>query len=193
MDLQKIAAFTNGSVGGNPAGVVLCSGFPPAKEMQRIAAKVGFSETVFATPEGISWRVRYFAPAMEVPFCGQATIALGAALASRHGAGIYPLLLNQGVISVEGKTDGDLVSAVLQSPETSSRPAPAELVDAALSLFSLSAQDLDQRIAPAIAEAGQDYLVLGLRTREHLREMAYDFASGKELMLGQELTTITLM
>jgi PhzF family phenazine biosynthesis protein len=60
-------------------------------------------------------------------------------------------------------------------------------------LFSLSAQDLDQRIAPAIANAGENHLVLALRTREHLREMAYDFASGKELMLGQGLCTITLL
>ncbi len=193
MDVQKIAAFTNGSEGGNPAGVALCNTFPPAEDMQRTAAEVGFSETAFAVPEGASWRVRYFAPELEVPFCGHATIALGAALASRYGAGIYPLLLNHVEISVEGKMDGDLASAVLQSPKTSSSPAPAELVDAALRLFSLTAHDLDQRIAPAIANAGENHLVLALRTRDHLREMAYDFTSGKELMLGQGLCTITLL
>lgn len=193
MTLQKIAAFTNGNVGGNPAGVVLCSAFPSTEEMQRIAADVGFSETAFAAPEGTSWRVRYFAPEMEVPFCGHATIALGAALATRHGAGVYTLQLNHAVISVEGKMGDDLVSVALQSPETKSRLAPKTLVDAALSLFSLSAHDLDSRIAPAIANAGANHLVLALSTRELLRTMTYDFASGKDLMLGQDLSTITLL
>ena len=50
-------------------------------KLQAIAADVGFSETAFATREGNAWRVRYFSPRCEVPFCGHATIALGAALA----------------------------------------------------------------------------------------------------------------
>jgi PhzF family phenazine biosynthesis protein len=191
--VQKIAAFTKGAVGGNPAGVALCSTFPADEEMQRIAAEVGFSETVFAVPEGLYWRVRYFAPEMEVPFCGHATIALGAALASRHGSNIFPLLMNQGSISVESNVDRELLSVALQSPQTGSRPASRELVNAALCLFSLSCEDLDPRIAPAIANSGQDYLVLALSTRGHLRGMAYDFASGRELMIRHALLAITLV
>ena len=40
--------------------------------MQCVAAEVGFSETVFAAPHENAWRVRYFAPELEVPFCGHA-------------------------------------------------------------------------------------------------------------------------
>jgi PhzF family phenazine biosynthesis protein len=193
MDIQRIAAFTEGSAGGNPAGVVLCSILPPADEMQRVAMEVGFSETAFAAPIGDSWRVRYFAPEMEVPFCGHATIALGAALASRHGDGIYSLLLNHVAVSVEGKTDGAVASAALQSPETNSRPAPAELVSDALQLFSLSAQDLDRRVPPALANAGANHLVLALCTHERLKTMHYDFTKGKQLMLSNGLCTISLI
>ena len=193
MDIQRIAAFTNGRVGGNPAGVVLCSVLPPVDEMQRVAKEIGFSETAFAAPIGNSWRVRYFAPEIEVPFCGHATIALGAALASRHGDGTFPLLLNHVAISVEGKTDGAMVSATLQSPETSSKPASAEIISNALELFSLSLQDLDRRIHPAIANAGANHLVLALCTRECLSRMHYDFAKGKKFMLDNGLDTITLV
>ncbi len=73
MDVQRIAAFSDGPVGGNPAGVVLCDALPPAERMQAVAAEVGYSETAFAAPVGDDWRVRYFAPAIEVPFCGHAT------------------------------------------------------------------------------------------------------------------------
>jgi PhzF family phenazine biosynthesis protein len=55
--------------------------------MQRIAADVGYSETVFATPEQDRWRIRYFAPEAEVEFCGHATIALGAVQRSEYSGG----------------------------------------------------------------------------------------------------------
>lgn len=45
--------------------------------MQAIAAKVGYSETAFAAPEGDSWRMRYYSPLAEVAFCGHATIFAG--------------------------------------------------------------------------------------------------------------------
>ena len=80
MNILKIAAFSYQGKGGNPAGVVLSDTMPPAEEMLKIAAEVGYSETAFLVKQDAGWRVRYFAPAMEVPFCGHATIASGAAL-----------------------------------------------------------------------------------------------------------------
>ena len=117
MNIQKIAAFSDGDNGGNPAGVMITDSHPDSAEMQRIAAQVGYSETAFAMPAGKAWRVRYFSPESEVPFCGHATIALGAALALEQGNGIYPLILNEAEITVEGSHDGDTVSAALQSPQ----------------------------------------------------------------------------
>ena len=77
MEIRRIAAFSDGDSGGNPAGVSIADALPDASAMQRIAAEVGFSETVFAAPINDGWRVRYFSPESEVPFCGHATIALG--------------------------------------------------------------------------------------------------------------------
>ena len=85
--LLRLAAFTADPAGGNPAGVWIGDALPPAEEMQRIAAEVGYSETAFLAPDGSGrpgrWRVRYFSPLAEVPFCGHATIASGVALAGR--------------------------------------------------------------------------------------------------------------
>src|SRR3569833_2374864 len=93
MDLLKIVAFSDGNTGGNPAGVVIGETLPDVADMQRVAAEVGFSETAFAAPEGSGWRVRYFSPESEVPFCGHATIALGAALVGLFGVGFFLLCL----------------------------------------------------------------------------------------------------
>lgn len=188
----KIAAFSDGSKGGNPAGVWIAEQHPSEAEMQRIAADLGFSETVFAMPQAAAWRVRYFSPESEVPFCGHATIALGAALALQQGNGVFSLILNAAQISVEGRREGDLISAALQSPPTRSTPAEPGLLAAALALFGLSEADLDERLPPALAHGGADHLVLALKSRALLAAMHYDLDAGRALMRGAGLTTLLL-
>lgn len=192
MEILRIAAFADGSAGGNPAGVVIGDALPDVAEMQRVAAEVGYSETAFAAPQPGGWRVRYFSPETEVPFCGHATIALGAALALRHGEGVYALELNQATITVEGRHAGDLMTAALQSPPTWSRPAAPELIAAALALFGYTAGDLDERIPPALIHGGADHMVLCLRSRAALAAMRYTLAVGRELMQQAGLVTIVL-
>ncbi|TIW24464.1 MAG: PhzF family phenazine biosynthesis protein [Mesorhizobium sp.] len=192
MDVLRIAAFSDGDTGGNPAGVVIGDALPNAIEMQRVAAEVGFSETAFAAPEGDGWRVRYFSPESEVPFCGHATIALGAALVREFGDGIFALTLNQAKITVEGFRDGANIVAALQSPPTRSRSAPPELVTETLALFGYRTEDLDLAIPPALIHGGADHLVLALKSREALAAMAYNLKRGQALMRREGLVTILL-
>jgi PhzF family phenazine biosynthesis protein len=192
MNVQRIAAFSDGELGGNPAGVVICDVLPDALVMQAVAAQVGYSETAFAAPIDEGWRVRYFAPETEVPFCGHATIALGAALAMEHGDGVFALLLNHADITVEGRREGAMIAAALQSPPTRSEPAKPRLITDALALFSYAEDDLDQRIPPAIADAGARHLVLALNSRQRLSAMNYDLAAGRTLMNEAGIVTIVL-
>ncbi|MCZ8543508.1 PhzF family phenazine biosynthesis protein [Mesorhizobium qingshengii] len=192
MDVLKIAAFSDGDTGGNPAGVLIGDVLPDAVAMQRMAAEVGFSETAFAAPDGNGWRVRYFSPESEVPFCGHATIALGAALVRQFGDGIFPLTLNQASITVEGFRDGANVAAALQSPPTRSKPAPPQLIAEALVLFGYASSDLDPAIPPALIHGGADHLVLVLKSREALAAMRYDLKTGQALMRREGLVTILL-
>ncbi len=192
MDILKIAAFSDGDAGGNPAGVSISDQLPAEAEMQRIAAEVGFSETAFAAPLGVGFRVRYFSPESEVPFCGHATIALGAALALQNGDGVFTLKLNQADITVEGRRDGERIAAALQSPPTRSAEAPADLVAAALDLFGYTAADLDPRIPPALIHGGADHLVLVLNRRSTLAAMTYDLDAGRTLMNRAGWVTILL-
>lgn len=192
MNILRIAAFSDGEVGGNPAGVIINDSFPNETEMQQVAAEVGFSETAFAVPAGNGWQVRYFSPESEVPFCGHATIALGAALALRHGDGVFSLILNQAKITVEGRRNGDVIAAALQSPPTHSTPASSELVSSALELFGYTADDLDRRIPPARIHGGADHLVLALKSRAALAAMHYDLHAGRILMNRESLVTILL-
>ena len=190
MNVLRIAAFADAGVGGNPAGVLLTDSHPLEADMRRIAAEVGYSETAFACPAGEAWRVRYFSPESEVPFCGHATIALGAALAAEHGNAVYPLILNDVEITVEGQADGENMYAALQSPPTRSEPLTGILLDEVLDCFSYTHEDLDLTIPPAKVHGGANHFALVLNSRTALAAMHYELDRGRDLMNREKLITI---
>jgi len=194
MNVLKIAAFAYDNKGGNPAGVVICDEMPTEKEMLRIAKQVGYSETAFLKPLKDGWKIRYFSPEIEVPFCGHATIASGAALGDRLGEGVYKLFLNKDEISVNvTKSANGRFSVALQSPETWSDVAPQEYVDDILTLFNLTATELDPNFPIRFAFAGAKHLIIVLKDRKTLGEMEYHFENAKALMLKEDVATISLL
>ncbi len=195
MNVIRIAAFSDGDAGGNPAGIVLCEELPAAELMQTCAADVGFAETAFAAPlaGGDGWRVRYFSPETEVPFCGHATIALGAALAGKEGDGVFALKLNEAEISVEGQQQGGAITSALQSPPTTSAKLDRAAIDAVLGLFSLQHDQLDAAIPPARIHGGANHLMIALKDRSALAAMDYDLDAGRDFMRRDELVTIMLV
>jgi len=83
MNVTIVDAFTRTPGAGNRAGVVLDAAGLSDEVMQAAAAAVAASETAFVSAIGDEVRVRYFAPAAEVPFCGHATVATFHLLAER--------------------------------------------------------------------------------------------------------------
>lgn len=190
--VQKIAAFSDGAIGGNPAGVLIAEHHPSEPEMRAIAAEVGFSETAFAAPLDDAFRVRYFSPASEVPFCGHATIALGAALALQRGNGTFKLILNNAEITVDGHHQDGIIAAALQSPPTHSTAASPQQVSDALHLLGYSPDDLDPNLPPAYIHGGANHLLLGLNRRDTLAAMKYDLEAGRVFMERENIITILL-
>ncbi|MDP5218754.1 PhzF family phenazine biosynthesis protein [Ruegeria sp. 2205SS24-7] len=196
MDVQRISAFSQGSEGGNPAGVVLLQSPASREDMARIAAEVGYSETVFAVAQddiGKTWRARYFSPESEVPFCGHATIALGAVLGKQHGPGTYSLVLNDANISVEAAESPEGLVATLFSPPTRSRALANDEARDVLALFGLTSDDLDPRLAPAHIHGGANHVVLPLKSRNTLAGMDYDLDKGRNVMRVHDLVTVMLV
>lgn len=193
MNVLKLAAFSKNGQGGNPAGVAFYDEMPSESEMLAIAKEVGYSETAFLVKQADGWRVRYFAPEMEVPFCGHATIALGAALGERFGEGTYQLHLNDSQISVRAEKTTGGMSATLQSPATWSEDAPQEYADKVLAAFNLTNGQLDSRFPVRLAGAGAKHLIIFLKERKTLAEMSYPFDEVRALMNEQGLVTISLL
>lgn len=77
-------AFASTPNQGNPAGVVLKADDLTESEMQQIAHKVGFNETVFVVnSRNADLRLRYFTPGHEIDLCGHATMGSLYALKTR--------------------------------------------------------------------------------------------------------------
>lgn len=106
--VYTLNAFGKTSNGGNPAGVVLDADHLSEEMMQKIAKKVGFSETAFIQKSKVAdFKVRFFTPSEEVDLCGHATIAAFYVLA--HEGFIHPGKYKQetkaGVLDLEVKKD----------------------------------------------------------------------------------------
>ena len=205
--LLRLAAFTTDPRGGNPAGVWLGDALPDDAEMQRIAVDVGYSETAFLAPDGSGlaghFRVRYFSPLAEVPFCGHATIASGVALAERGlaaspaevgGPGSLVLETNGGPVAVHVVTDeGGLIRATLTSITPWVLAPEPWLLSGALELLGWDVEELDPDLPPAVAFAGVKHLILAARSLDRLARLEYPFEALKTLMLEADLTTLQLI
>jgi PhzF family phenazine biosynthesis protein len=192
--IMRYTAFTDTPEGGNPAGVVLdASGLSDA-EMQGIAAEVGYSESAFVTVRGDgAYDVRYFSPAMEVPFCGHATIATAVALAERDGAGDLTFHTQAGTVPVATRETDGSITATLTSVVPHVEDAPEELLEAALSALRWSEDDLDPELPPKVSYAGARHLILAANTRARLAELDYDFEALRSTMHQHELVTVDLV
>jgi len=205
--LLRLAAFTTDPAGGNPAGVWIGDALPSDGEMQAIAAQVGYSETAFLAPDGSdrpgAFRVRYFSPLAEVPFCGHATIASGVALAERGlaappetpgAAGRIEAVTNGGPVAIAVETGADgWTRATLTSIATSVREPEPWLLSGALELLGWSAADLDPALPPAVGFAGASHLILAAVQLDRLANLEYPFEDLKALMLRADLTTLQLV
>ena len=197
VNVRRLAAFTNNPNGGNPAGVVVSSCHPPEQEMQHIAAEVGYSETAFLAPipgEHRSYRVRYYSPLIEVPFCGHATIAVAVSLLERDGPGQFRLLTNAGLVVVDaGYDESGQPLATLTSPTPSVEDVPDRLVHEVLSALGWLPSDLDANLEPARASAGASHLVVAVNDRARLARLAYDFDRLQKIMMREGLVTLHLV
>jgi PhzF family phenazine biosynthesis protein len=197
VDVLRYSAFTDTPTGGNPAGIVLDATGLDESTMQAIAAEVGYSETAFLTPVGTdrrSFDVRYFAPSIEVPFCGHATVATGVVLGERLGEGGILLHTKAGDVPVDVERDaGGRLRATLTSVEPKIEDLDADDLTELLDALHWSRDDLDPKLPPKVAFGGAWHPVLAAATRNRLADLDYDFDRLRHLMAARGWTTVQLV
>lgn len=99
---------------GNPLGVFLDGGAVPEEERQRVAAELGYSETVFVEDRGDPARIQILTPGMELPFAGHPTVGT-AWLLAHLGSPVTALETRAGEVGV--RHDGERATFVSARPE----------------------------------------------------------------------------
>ncbi len=172
----KLDAFTDGSSGGNPAGLVLLEPHDPVTEaeMQRLATQVAASgfvtEVAFARPLGPGeLDLRYFSREREVPFCGHATVAalyqLLAAEPQFRGLPRIALQTRKGRLEVENRIETeDCVSIAAPAPAFPALRVTAAETAAALGLpqEAVDRHALAADLLLPVCECGQRCLLVPL-------------------------------
>ena len=192
----RYTAFTDTPDGGNPAGVVLDATGLDANTMQAIAAEIGYSETAFLTPvgdDGRTFDVRYFAPSIEVPFCGHATIATAVVLGEKLGEGRFTFHTQAGDVPVDVDRDDRGLEATLTSVEPNIADLDSDDLRALLEILRWNEHELDPTLPPKVTFAGFWSPVLAASTRGRLADLSYDFEALRTLMTERGWTTIQLV
>ncbi len=193
MEVLRYSAFTSDPSGGNPAGVVLDARGLTESEMQGIAADLGYSETAFLFPTGATTAdVRYFAPLVEVDFCGHATIAAAVALAEKDGPGELILQAKVGPAPVRTALDEGALLATLTTREPTVESIAPSVVDELLAALRLTPADLDPELPVRAAATNNLHPVVGV-TRAALDALDYDYDALGALMYVHGWTTTVIV
>lgn len=199
-EILRYAAFAAAPDGGNPAGVVLDATRLDDAAMQRIAAEVGYSETAFVVGRDIDggsprYRVRFWSPAAEVPFCGHATVATAVALAERDGPGDISFDTQGGVVALRSaEAPGGGTSVSFTSVEPRVRSMDEETRARLLSLLGLFEDDLDPRFPVQESFAGNWHPIVVIADREIFHQFRFSPADVAALMREQTwLGTVTVL
>lgn len=199
-DVLRYSAFAATPDGGNPAGVVLDAPGLTDERMQQIAAEVGYSETAFVVARAADspvprYRVRYWSPAAEVPFCGHATVATAVALAERGGAGEVVFDTDAGPVTLRSRIEpGGAAIVSFTSVEPEVRDLDDDVLGRLLALLGIARDDLDPRFPPKESFAGNWHPVVTIAGRELFDQFRFAPREVAALMREQGwLGTVTVL
>jgi trans-2,3-dihydro-3-hydroxyanthranilate isomerase len=166
--------FTEQIFGGNPLAVFPDAVGLTAPQMQKVAAEINYSETVFVFPpetfDGTK-RLRIFTPKTELPFAGHPSVGTAFVLIAtetitrtgsemtlyfEEGVGLVPVKV---IYSENQPIYSELTAA--QLPEIGPKPPPVPILAEMLSLDHY--QILTEDYAPQALSCGLPFLLIPLR------------------------------
>lgn len=170
--VYKLNSFAKTKEGGNAAGVVIDADSLSEKEMEKIAAILGFSETAFLLPsDAADFRVRFFTPKEEVDLCGHATIAAFHTMA--HLGLLKPDKYKQetkaGILGIEIKEDH---SVMMNQPV----PVFSEIIekDELADSLNIDTSQMPGDLPAQIVSTGLRDIMIPVKSIEILNEMRPD-------------------
>lgn len=180
---RLLDVFTNRAFGGNQLAVFTDVRGVPAQMMQSIAKELNLSETTFVLPPkdpANDYRVRIFAPAVELPMAGHPTIGTSFVLATDHmverSERITTLRLEEGVgtipVNIEWEDGHPAFIEMSQPlPTFGSRFTDAGAIAEMLSLETEAITDTNLPLD--VVSCGVPFLFVPLRDLQAVRRIRF--------------------
>ncbi len=190
--VYTLNAFAKTDHGGNPAGVVLDADILSVDDMQKIASKVGFSETAFVRKsKGADFKVSFFTPNKEVDLCGHATIATFYLLTNKGiiQPGEYTQETRAGILSVECSNNTIYMSQC--NPKFYEVLDKKEIADT----LNINEDDIMDNLPIQIVSTGLKDILIPIKSLKTLQDIKLDFDkissfSKKQNAVGYHLFTL---
>jgi PhzF family phenazine biosynthesis protein len=163
IDVQIVNALTDGTIGGNPAGVVIDADTLTSDQKLSVAKQLGLSETAFASKSDIATvKLEFFTPTRQIAHCGHATIATFSFL-RKIGR------VNDGELSketIDGRRsiliDGDTVLMEQTSPTYYAIEPESDLSDKISQSIAVLPAQLYGTANPTVVNTGNGFLMIAL-------------------------------
>lgn len=171
--VYTLNSFAKTEGGGNPAGVVLDADSLSVEEMQKISAKVGFSETAFVKKSNkANFKVEFYTPNSEVDLCGHATIGTFTLMAYKGiiGKGQYSQETKAGILKIECNKNN-----VIYMEQT--KPKFYEILDKKeiADSLNLDENDIMSELPVQIVSTGLKDILIPVKSLKVLNHMKPDF------------------
>jgi PhzF family phenazine biosynthesis protein len=172
-EVQIINAFVDNGTGGNPAGIVLNADHLSNEQKLAIAQKVGLSETAFVSKSNVAeFKLDFFTPTRQIAHCGHATIATFSYLSQQH-------LIKKSYSSKE-TIDGTRNIMLKDDMAFMEQKAPSyraveDKIASILKSLNLSANDILPGAPLTLANTGNSFLIVPVKSAEVLKRIQPDF------------------
>ncbi|MEG0156154.1 MAG: PhzF family phenazine biosynthesis protein, partial [Anaerovoracaceae bacterium] len=200
MRFYIVHAFAEEVFGGNPAGVVLTEDPLSPEQMQKIAAELRYSETVFVRLlEDKSVHLRYFTPTAEVSLCGHGTIAAFLVLLEESRIpkdSDYLARTGSGDLLV--KSQGRFIMMETAAPRQLATIKDKETLDHLYGLMGIAYQDVIlmescqsyTRLLPLVISTGLPDILLPVPSREILAAINPDYSALAKFSAEHKVTGV---
>jgi trans-2,3-dihydro-3-hydroxyanthranilate isomerase len=173
-----VDVFAEEKYAGNPLAVVVDRAGIPAREMQRIALEMSYSETTFiagAEERDGGWDVRIFTPVAEIPFAGHPTLGTASVIRQellREPADRVVLHLGVGDVPVTFDDAGGPGLRAWMAPPAP-QLGPTHSADLVARVLGLDPEAIDPRFPVQELSIGISITCVPLRSLEAVRRATY--------------------
>jgi trans-2,3-dihydro-3-hydroxyanthranilate isomerase len=195
MKAYIVDAFTSRKFEGNRAGVILDADSLPKPERQQIAAEIYASESAFISKSDVAhFKLTFFTPTQEIPFCGHNTVAAFYLLAALNkikatGDGAeYTAETAIGIVPVKVFSRDGKIKVTMQQRAPQFQEAAFDRKTVAESL-RISEKDLDDRFQIKFVNTGNWHLMVGVSNLDCLHKISYDTPALSEILSSVNAVT----